>query len=135
MWFEPCRTCTCLSLLAARFEEVIAHPLATPFAAHDDLQGLRQEALGHVVCVVTLAQFSASRASNRPRSSAHSITTVPGLRFSLHIGCRIPAALNLRLYEQETASRESEEIDLRYSAINVWVQDVDCELFQLLARS
>jgi hypothetical protein len=29
--------------------------LATPFAAHGDLQGLRQEALGHVVCVVTLA--------------------------------------------------------------------------------
>jgi hypothetical protein len=111
------------------FEEVIAHPLATPFAAHDDLQGLRQEALGHVVCVVTLAQFSASRASNRPRSSAHSITTVPGFRFSLHIGCRIPAALNLRLYEQETASRALEEIGFRYSAINAWVQNVDCELF------
>jgi hypothetical protein len=121
-----------LVLAGGAFEEVIAHPLATPFAAHDDLQGLRQEDLGHVVCVVTLARFSASRASNRPRSSADSITTMPGFRFSLHIGCRIPAALNLRLYEQETASRELEEIGFRYSAINVWVQDVDWELFHCL---
>jgi hypothetical protein len=123
-----------LVLAGGAFEEVIAHPLATPFAAHD-LQGLRQEAIGHVVCVATLAQFSASRASNRARSSAHSITTVPGFRLSLHIGCRIPAALNLRLYEQETASRELEEIGFRYSAINAWVQDVDCEVFHCFARS
>ncbi len=123
------RACPCWRRVLKRSSLIHLLP---PFAAHDDLQGLRQEALGHVVCVVTLAQFSASRASNRPRSSAHSITTVPGFRFSLHIGCRIPAALNLRLYEQETASRELEEIGFRYSAINAWVQDVDCELFHCL---
>jgi hypothetical protein len=40
-----------------------------------------------------------------------------------------------RLYEQETASRALEEIGFRYSAINAWVQDVDCELFHYFARS
>jgi hypothetical protein len=61
--------------------------------------------------------------------SQSTITTMHGFRFSLHIGCPIPAALNLGLYERETALRELEEIGLRYRAISVWVQDVDCELF------
>jgi hypothetical protein len=74
--------------------------------------------------------FNALRASNRPRSSADSITTLPGFRLSLHIGWRIPAALNLRLYEQTL--RKLEEIGLWHSPINVWVQDVDCELFHYL---
>jgi hypothetical protein len=52
--------------------------------------------------------------------------------FSLLIGCRIPAGLNLRLYEQETASRELEEIGFSNGAINVWVQDVDRELLHCL---
>jgi len=47
-------------------------------------------------------------------------------------GCRIPAGLILRLYEQETASRESEEIGLGNSAINVWVRNADCEPFHCL---
>jgi hypothetical protein len=75
-----------LVLAGGAFEEVICHPLATPFAAHDDLQGLRQETLGHVVCVVTLAQFSASRATFGHHSSKGSSTPHPasnlGFKFS-----------------------------------------------------
>jgi hypothetical protein len=70
------------------------------------------------------------------RSSAHSITTVPG--FEVFAPHRLPnscRALNLRLYEQETASRELEEIGFRHSAINAWVQNVDFELFHCFARS
>jgi hypothetical protein len=37
------------------------------------------------------------------------------------------AGLILRLYEQETASRESEEIGFGNSPINVWVRNADCE--------
>jgi hypothetical protein len=65
------------------------------------------------------------------RFSVHSITTVPGFRLSLHIGCRIPAASNLYLGEQTLCKLE--EIGLWYSPINVWVQQVDCELFRGLA--
>jgi hypothetical protein len=63
-------------------EEVIVHPLQ-PVRCLRRSARLRQEDLGHVVCVVTLARFSASRASNRPRSSADSITTLPGFGLSL----------------------------------------------------
>jgi hypothetical protein len=41
----------------------------------------------------------------------------------------------MRLYEQEAASRELEEIGFGNSAINVRVWDADCELFHCFARS
>ena len=58
------------------FEEVIVHPLQ-PVRYLRRSARLRQEDL------VTLARFSASRASNRPRCSADSITTLPGFGLSL----------------------------------------------------
>jgi hypothetical protein len=87
-----------------------------PFAAYGDLQGcVRKQRIESI---------------KSPRSSADSVTTLPGFRLSLHIGCRIPATLNLRLYEQTL--RKLEKIGLWYSPINVWMQDVDCELFGCL---